>query len=71
MDTEAVANVMADAHHRFQMIHPFKDTNGRTGRVLDHYVLWVDVRASLRFPGVWTIQRRFDESLAPRNPRTK
>ena len=41
MDTEAVANVMADAHHRFQMIHPFKDTNGRTGRVLDHYILWV------------------------------
>jgi fido (protein-threonine AMPylation protein) len=41
MDTEAVANVMADAHHRFQMIHPFRDTNGRTGRVLDHYVLWV------------------------------
>ncbi|MEO7032313.1 MAG: Fic family protein [Polyangiaceae bacterium] len=41
MDTEAVANVIADAHHRFQWIHPFKDTNGRTGRVIDHYVLWV------------------------------
>lgn len=24
-----------------QWIHPFKDTNGRTGRVLDHYILWV------------------------------
>lgn len=41
MDTEAVANVLADAHHRFQWIHPFTDTNGRTGRVLDHYILWV------------------------------
>lgn len=41
MDTEAVANVVADVHHRFQWIHPFADTNGRTGRVLDHYILWV------------------------------
>jgi hypothetical protein len=36
-----VASVVADAHHRFQWIHPFQDTNGRTGRVLDHYILWV------------------------------
>ena len=41
MDTADVANVIADAHHRFQLIHPFKDTDGRTGRVLDHYILWV------------------------------
>jgi len=36
-----VASVVARAHHRFQWIHPFHDTNGRTGRVLDHYLLWV------------------------------
>lgn len=33
--------VMARAHHRFQYIHPFQDTNGRTGRVFDHFLLWV------------------------------
>jgi fido (protein-threonine AMPylation protein) len=31
MDTEALANVIADTHHRFQWIHPFADTNGRKG----------------------------------------
>ncbi len=38
---EEVAGVIADAHHRFQWVHPFQDTNGRTGRVLDAYLLWV------------------------------
>jgi fido (protein-threonine AMPylation protein) len=38
---EGIAGVVADAHHRFQWIHPFRDTNGRTGRVLDAYLLWV------------------------------
>ena len=37
---EALANMLADLHHRFQWVHPFLDTNGRTGRVLDHFVLW-------------------------------
>lgn len=41
MDTADVAHVIADAHHRFQWIHQFEDTNGRTGRVLDHYILRV------------------------------
>ena len=36
-----IAEVVADFHHRFQWIHPFRDTNGRTGRVIDTYVLWV------------------------------
>lgn len=36
-----VAEIVAEAHHRLQWIHPFHDTNGRTGRVLDHYLLWV------------------------------
>jgi hypothetical protein len=36
-----IAEIIADAHHRFQWIHPFQDTNGRTGRVLDAYYLWV------------------------------
>ncbi len=37
---EQIANFVADAHHEFQRIHPFKDTNGRTGRVLDLFLLW-------------------------------
>ena len=38
---EQIAEIVADAHHKFQLIHPFQDTNGRTGRVLDLYLLWV------------------------------
>lgn len=40
-DVAAIAGIVADVHHKFQWIHPFHDTNGRTGRVLDHYLLWV------------------------------
>lgn len=41
IDVDGMSRILADAHHRFQWIHPFQDTNGRTGRVLDHYLLWV------------------------------
>ncbi|MCC7111360.1 MAG: Fic family protein [Deltaproteobacteria bacterium] len=40
-DLADVAKFIAWFHHRFQFLHPFQDTNGRTGRVLDHYLLWV------------------------------
>jgi fido (protein-threonine AMPylation protein) len=36
-----IADIVADAHHAFQKIHPFRDTNGRTGRVLDLFLLWI------------------------------
>jgi fido (protein-threonine AMPylation protein) len=39
-DLSSIARVVADFHHRFQWIHPLPDTNGRTGRVLDHLLLW-------------------------------
>jgi fido (protein-threonine AMPylation protein) len=39
-DLAAIARVVADCHHRFQWIHPFCDTNGRTGRALDQLLLW-------------------------------
>ena len=38
---EQVVKIIAQGHHDFQYVHPFPDTNGRTGRVLDHYFLWV------------------------------
>lgn len=41
VDVPIVAEVIAQAHHDFQYVHPFPDTNGRTGRVLDHHFLWI------------------------------
>lgn len=47
-DLATLATIVADTHHRFQWIHPFADTNGRTGRVVDHFLLWstFDLRGS-------------------------
>ena len=41
LEIASVAKFTAQAHHDFQYAHPFADTNGRTGRVLDLYLLWV------------------------------
>jgi fido (protein-threonine AMPylation protein) len=37
---DEIAVIIADSHHRLQWIHPFQDTNGRTFRVFDEYLLW-------------------------------
>lgn len=39
-----VAELTAQMHHDFQYVHPFADTNGRTGRVLDHYSVMGNLR---------------------------
>lgn len=40
VDLDFTAEFVAKAHHDFEFVHPFTDTNGRTGRTLDHYILW-------------------------------
>jgi len=74
-----IAAIVADAHHRFQWIHPFFDTNGRTGRVFDHLLLWQtfgafgpDVQASLtleHFPDADAEGAYFDGLLEADNGR--
>lgn len=73
------AAVVADIHHRFQWIHPFLDTNGRTGRVFDHLLLWQtfgafgpDVQASLTlvyFPDEVAQDEYFDGLVEADNGR--
>jgi len=70
-----LAEIVADAHHRFQWIHPFQDTNGRTGRVLDTYLLWAtfglagpDVLSSVAIEPFPTEEAEH-EYYAPNTPR--
>ena len=65
-DSEAVLAFAASVHLRYEVLHPFIDGNGRSGRLLAH---WVLVRYGAR-PVLFTAQDRFETYYRCFDPRT-